>query len=960
MFSNNSSVNWDGTAKLLASELKDDSQLSVFHLNIRSFNRNSDELSAFLSQLPTKPSIIVLSETWFSVDTVTDLSGYEGHHVMRSLRRGGGVSVFIRSDITWKPCDGLCYIGDYMEICTVRVSLPRSNLSILGIYRPPDRDARLFAEEIGEILSRFRLGDRVLIVGDINIDLLNPNGVENDFIDICNSNSFLPLINDVTHVTRFSSSCIDHMWYNYFDVISSGAIELDITDHFAIFVVFDSVTDNREFTTKQFRDHGPDSLRMCGDQVRFLGENFCVSNGDDVDAGISGFVGEFYKVYDRCCPVRTKRLSVNRLQKPWFTTELIRCINRKHSLFREYKMGLTSFVMYNKFKNMTTSLIRRAKSKYYVSKFKSLKGDSGGTWKLFNSISGKKNTNRAVDQLFYHNQTITDSQSIADAFNNFFSSIGSDLDRNIPIVPKSPLDYMGDSALASFFVQPASPGEVSRLIMGLPVKSCGLKSVPTFIYKHCSAYISSVISDLFNISVAVGEFPECLKTARIVPIHKAGDRSSVNNYRPISILTTLSKIFEKLMLKRFLCFVKENNILNSNQFGFRSKSCTSDAILEFLDFTFESLSSSNALLSVFLDFSKAFDTVNHDILLSKLFHLGVRGVAHRWFESYLRARKQYVVVGSSASAMSEINIGVPQGSVLGPVLFLIYINDMRECSTNLRYVHFADDTTAFHSHSDLQQLTSDVNADLGSLCTWLRCNRLSLNVNKTVYMMFTNRKMLVPPVITIAGTGIQQVEKSKFLGVTLDNKLTFAPHVDIICKQVAKSIGMLNRLAPLLPPSTKTNIYYSLIYSKVSYGVVAWGSGILSHVRRLENLILKAQGIIRHGNHMYHDNPTVGLLTFSSIYKYFVALKTFKTLKGGNHAHFVNSFDSLLPVHSHSTRFSSNFNFNTPFYLKAKCNRSFLYQAVLIWNSLPERMKQCNDLLAFKKVLKTWLLAGQS
>jgi len=952
-------MDYSDPVQSLSSKLRNNSQFSVFHLNIRSFNRNADELLLFLSQLSIKPSVIVLSETWFTVDSVTELACYRGHHVTRTLRRGGGISIYIRSDFSWKPCNRLCYVGNCMELCSVRVSLPRSDLTVLGIYRPPDRDVRLFTEELGEVLSQFRSSDRVLIVGDVNIDVLAPVGVENNFMDVCSANSFLPLINEITHVSRFSSSCIDHMWYNCFDVVSSGVIKLDITDHFAIFAVFASGSDNAEFISRKFRDHSSNSLQMCNDQVQYFADNFRISNENNLDARMSEFIREFYRIYNRCCPVRTKRVSFNRLLKPWFNADLMRCINRKHSLFREYKQGLISFHAYNTFKNITTSLIRRTKFKYYITKFNSMKGNSAGTWKLFNSLSGRQKSKTEVSQLHYRDQTVTDPQSIADAFNDFFSSIGRNLDQNIPVVPESPLDYMENPVPNSFFMQPASPDEVCSLIQELPMKSCDLKSVPTFIYKHCKTYISPIISDLFNSSIAIGEFPDCLKIARVVPVYKKGDNNSVNNYRPISILTVLSKIFEKLMLRRFMCFIRDNNILCDNQFGFRSKSCTTDAILEFLDYTFNSLSNNNALLSVFLDFSKAFDTVNHDILLDKLFHVGVRGVAHRWFDTYLRARKQYVTVSGSASELSDINIGVPQGSVLGPVLFLVYINDMRKCSRLLRYVHFADDTTAFHSHNDVQRLTSDVNADLVSLCTWLKCNRLSLNIEKTVFMMFADKKIFIPPVVTIAGVGIRQVREAKFLGVTLDQNLSFSSHVGMVCKQVARSVGVLNRLSLMLPPHAKANIYYSLIYSKVSYGVVAWGSGIVSCIRRLESLVLRAQGVVRRRPYMCRDDPDVDMLTFPSIYRYFVALKTFKTLREGSQAHFLDLYRNLLPVHSYSTRFNDNLNFNTPFYSKVKCNRTFLYQSVVFWNTLPDNIKLCNNLSAFKKVMKTWLLTNQ-
>ena len=297
----------------------------------------------------------------------------------------------------------------------------------------------------------------------------------------------------------------------------------------------------------------------------------------------------------------------------------------------------------------------------------------------------------------------------------------------------------------------------------------------------------------------MGIFPVCLKNARVIPIFKSGDAKSVKNYRPISMLPFLSKVFERLMSKRLNSFLTKSNILCSHQFGFRKNSCTSDAILEFLDNTYSSLDRKENILAVFLDFSKAFDTVNHEILLLKMNHLGIRGNMLSWFRSYLHNRRQKVFVAGHLSEAAEITMGVPQGSVLGPILFLLYINDMSRSSSLLKFVHFADDTTVFFANKCMKHVHSVMNEELIKVDEWLKSNRLSLNVSKTSYMLVShNANVNDANFISIRGNILNRVNCVKFLGVLLDDKLNFTSHVNNVATKISKSIGVIRRVSHLI------------------------------------------------------------------------------------------------------------------------------------------------------------------
>jgi len=300
--------------------------------------------------------------------------------------------------------------------------------------------------------------------------------------------------------------------------------------------------------------------------------------------------------------------------------------------------------------------------------------------------------------------------------------------------------------------------------------------------------------------------------------------------------------------------------------------------------------------------------------------------------------------------------GVPQGSVLGPVLFLLYINDMHRCCEKLKLVHFADDTTAFCVRTDPQVLIEDVNVDLVNVKKWIDTNRLALNVDKTNYIIISDSPFPDLRPIVVSDTQLSRVLSCKFLGVHFDQSLNFKIHVNDLCSKLSRVVGMLNRVSMLIPPKTKLKIYNSLIYSRVSYGITVWGRSSVMNTNRIDRILNRARKCVSFG---YNGNAVISntFFTCNSIYDYFAIVKFYKIVHSGDHKYFSNIVSGLAPTHGYSTRFTANSLLNTPHLTKTKCQKLFLFQSVSLWNRLPESLKSCQSLLSFKRGLKKHILA---
>ena len=467
-------------------------------------------------------------------------------------------------------------------------------------------------------------------------------------------------------------------------------------------------------------------------------------------------------------------------------------------------------------------------------------------------------------------EIINNLHEIANKFNEYFINVGPGIANKLPNTERTFNDYLSNKCQNSFFIEPVTKLEVEAEIKNLnSKKSPGYDGINIKIIKTVAKEISEPLSHIFNLTFLNGTIPDPLKIALVTPIFKDNEANKFENYRPISVITCFSKILEKLMHKRLIKFIEKNKILTKHQYGFRESRSTELAIIELTDKVTKAIDKGEYTLGIFIDLSKAFDTINHKILLQKLEHYGIRGIAHLWFKNYLTDRKQIVKYNDVRSNKMIIKAGVPQGSILGPILFLLYINDIENSSKLLSFILFADDTTILCSNRCLKSLNNTMQTEIHKVTEWLNVNKLSLNIKKTKFILFrsTNKKPKHKLKLSINDEDIQQVKNTTFLGIIIDECLTWSEHVTQVAKKITRVSGIIAKIRYFLNRNALKLVYYALVYPYLTYGNLIWGNTYKTRIKKLLNVQKKIIRLMTFKSYLEHTEPMFKELGILNIFR---------------------------------------------------------------------------------------------
>ena len=526
--------------------------LSILSYNIRSVNAN---LTEFLPVV--EPDIMIFSETWFSDDFQADILNYETHHIIRSDRRSGGVSVYVNESLRSCRIDELSFANLNIEVCTVQLLFDTETIFIVGIYRPHSGTIEAFSSELENILQNDLLRNkRCIVAGDFNICLMQNNSNTSRLVETMQSLHYYPLI---TKPTRYSEivgqlpTLLDHIWYNNLDVCSSGVVSYTGTDHrptFLLIPLFSHDYNKHELTKITFRVNNSLNRENFKNEVDNFDWNLLSST--DINLYVTNFMCKIYELYCSNFPIKTKYISKRKAMNPWCTPDLINLIDQKSTYFELYRLGMITKQENNRFKNKVRSKIEKAKIDYYNDLFENNMGNIRSTWETLNKLMNRKIKDKVPNSMNFNGNLINDDLEISNSFNRFFANIPLDLDAQVPLSSQDPLHFVNpnrNSFLTRF--EPCSPTEIWSIIKDLKNTKENKDTAPIKLIKANSVTLSVVISRMINHAMELGIFPNPLKIGTISPIFKKrGDPSSPLNYRPICKSPYLSKTFEKVIHSR--------------------------------------------------------------------------------------------------------------------------------------------------------------------------------------------------------------------------------------------------------------------------------------------------------------------------------------------------------------------------------------------------------------------------
>lgn len=922
------------------------SNLNIIYINIQSLRNKLYDLETLIYSYDYDIHIVVLTEIWLrkNENNLFNISGYVPYFSNRQ-ESFGGVAIYIKGNIN----SSFVMEEEFNKTNILITKLSSHNINIIGIYRSHETRVTDFIHKLDNITSVYK---NSIILGDMNLNLLNTNQEQVILYTntlLCNGYLIYNKISSeyATRISRSTRTVIDHLVsdlvnYKYNFVITGTSL----SDHemFLINISLEPILENKS-EIKTVLDY---------DKVKL--DKFW-TNLDSYDE-IDSFVTDLNHIIVK----NTKAITVkkSRYKNKWMTKEILDKIKLRDSYYkysRKYNENIRILDLYKKTRLEVSKMILQAKKDYFSKDLNSGTINSKRLWNFYKKIihnTESTGTNKTIKSLVLNNEIVSSDSEIANKMNSYFVNVTDEINISPIPIDSAFLNSFRRNIFTRFSLQITTQEEVKQAILNLnPAAATGHDNISTKFLQKFSSELTPTITRLINIAIQNSVFPQNLKIAIVTPIYKAGAATDPSNYRPISVLNALSKVFEIIIKRRLNHFLSHNSILHEEQFGFESNSNTTAACLSLTHFISNNIDSNKFVACIFLDLQKAFDCVDHEILLCKMANLDFPQNAIQFFKSYLSERVQKVKIGNSYSDNLTIKKGVPQGSILGPDLFKIYIDDIARLNLKGSIQLYADDAVIKYSTNTENELRINIENDLKILDVWITKHKLSINIKKTKILLLGNKLYNVDK-FYFKSKAIETVNNFNYLGLVIDKKLKWTEHIQHVISKISPMLFLLRRLRKFITTDALYTIYSSYVMSHIVYLNPIWSGASQQMLGQLDVINKKAIKIIHNYPLLYPTNLlyTGKYLSFKNICKRELYLTAYKIINNKLKHNFV--LNRMIDIHTHNTRNKTNFYLSL--FKTNQQNNNCLYKSLKLYNELPSELKEIESIVFFKKEIKRVIL----